>query len=83
MANLVAHAISIDYAPVTFVSQRAELWLPQSATSYSEYTDRRVIMHHAYSDFRLFSVQTASAISAPKPAPGAAAPSSAAPPDRP
>ncbi|MGD0306887.1 MAG: VWA domain-containing protein [Candidatus Acidiferrales bacterium] len=83
MANLVAHAISIDYAPVTFTSQRAELWLPQSATSYSEYTDRRVIMHHAYSDFRLFSVQTASAISAPKPAPGAAAPSSVAPPDRP
>jgi hypothetical protein len=83
MANLVAHAISIDYAPVTFASQRTELWLPQSATSYSEYTDRRVIMHHAYSNFRLFSVQTQSTISAPKLPPDAAAPGSATTPDHP
>jgi hypothetical protein len=80
--NLGAHAISIDYAPVHFASQRAEMWLPQIATSYTEYTDHRVIMHHAYSDFRLFSVQTASTIAAP-PSPPAAAPDSTVPPDHP
>jgi hypothetical protein len=80
--NLGAHAISIDYAPVHFASQRAEMWLPQTATSYTEYTDHRVIMHHAYSDFRLFSVQTASTIAAP-PSPPAAAPDSTVPPDHP
>jgi VWFA-related protein len=81
MIKLVEHAISIDYAPVHFQSQRVELWLPQRATSYSDYTDHRTIMHHAYSDFKLFSVQTASAIAAPKPAADAAAETSASPPN--
>ena len=79
MMNLVENAISIDYAPVDFQSQRVELWLPQSATSYTEYTDRRTIMHHAYSNFKLFTVQTASTVSAPKPT-AAAAPQPSAPP---
>ena len=81
MMNLVENAISIDYAPVDFQSQRVELWLPQSATSYTEYTDRRTIMHHAYSDFKLFTVQTASTVSAPKPTAAAAPQPSAAPPN--
>jgi hypothetical protein len=48
-----------------------ELWLPLRATSYTEYTDHRIIMHHDFSDFKLFSVQTNSAIAAPKPVPAA------------
>jgi VWFA-related protein len=64
--NLESHAISIDYAPVQFQSQRVELWLPQRATSYTEYLDHRTLMHHEYSDFKLFSVQSTSAVAAPK-----------------
>ncbi|MGA8036066.1 MAG: VWA domain-containing protein [Candidatus Acidiferrales bacterium] len=66
MMNLVSNSISIDYAPVRFQSQRVELWLPQHATTFTEYTDRRTIMNHVYSDFKLFSVQSNSAILAPK-----------------
>jgi VWFA-related protein len=65
--NLVSSAISIDYAPVRFQSQNVELWLPQRAFSYAEYSDRRTIMRHTYSDFKLFSVQSAATIAPPKP----------------
>lgn len=69
MMGLVGNAISIDYAPVQFQSQRVELWLPQSATTFTEFKDHRAIMQHLYSGFKLFSVQSSSAVAPPKAAP--------------
>ena len=71
MMNLVSNSISVDYAPVQFQSQHVELWLPLHATTFTEYTDHRTIMHHDYSDFKLFSVQSNSAVAAPKSLPAA------------
>jgi VWFA-related protein len=63
--QLRANAVSVDYAPVKFHSQNAELWLPQSAIVYTEYYRRRTIIRHTFSDFQLFSVQTQQVIQKP------------------
>ncbi|MFZ0520393.1 MAG: VWA domain-containing protein [Candidatus Acidiferrales bacterium] len=60
-----ANAVSVDYAPVKFKSQNAEVWLPQSAVVYTEYFDRRTIIRHAFSGFQLFSVRTQQVIQKP------------------
>jgi hypothetical protein len=60
------NSISVDYAPVKFHSQEIEMWLPQSATAYIDYGNRRTIVTHTFSDFRLFSVQTQQVIDKPK-----------------
>lgn len=64
--ELRTNAISIDYAPVEFKSRKAEIWLPQSATAYSDYGKRRTITEHTFSDFQLFSVQSQQVIQKPK-----------------
>jgi VWFA-related protein len=56
--QLLASAVSVDYAPVKFKSQSGEVWLPQSAVVYTEYFTRRTITQHTFSDFQLFSVRT-------------------------
>ena len=63
--QLRANAVSVDYAPVKFHSQNAEVWLPQSAIVYTEYYRRRTIIRHTFSDFQLFSVQTQQVIQKP------------------
>ncbi len=63
--QLLANAVSVDYAPVKFKSQNAEVWLPQSAVVYSEYYERRTIIRHTFSDFQLFSVRTQQVIQKP------------------
>ncbi|MGB8541816.1 MAG: hypothetical protein WCD49_09290 [Candidatus Acidiferrales bacterium] len=60
------NAVSVDYAPVKFHSQDVEMWLPQSAIAYIDYGNRRTIVMHTFSDFRLFSVQTQQVIEKPK-----------------
>ena len=69
MMGLLGNAISIDYAPVQFQSQRVELWLPQRAITYTEFKDHRAIMQHVYSGFKLFTVQSSSTVTAPNPDP--------------
>jgi VWFA-related protein len=64
--QLRANAVSVDYAPVKFQSQNAEVWLPQSAVVYTEYYQRRTIIRHTFSDFQLFSVRTQQVIEKPK-----------------
>jgi VWFA-related protein len=59
------NAVSVDYAPVKFKSQNAEVWLPQSAVVYTEYYERRTIIRHTFSDFQLFSVRTQQVIQKP------------------
>lgn len=60
------NAVSVDYAPVKFQSRDVVIWLPQSATAYSDYGKRRMIIGHTFSDFQLFSVQTQQVIEKPK-----------------
>jgi hypothetical protein len=58
LIELEESAFSVDYAPVKFKAQNAEVWLPQFAIGYTDYAGRRMIVEHAFSDFELFSVQT-------------------------
>jgi hypothetical protein len=44
--------LNVDYAPVKFQSQNAEVWLPQSAVVYTEYFRRRTVIWHTFSDFQ-------------------------------
>ena len=64
--DLHANAVSIDYAPVAFPSRNLELWLPKSAVAYTDYSKRRTIIEHTFSDFQLFSVDTQQVIGKPK-----------------
>jgi hypothetical protein len=64
--DLHADAVSIDYAPVAFPSRNLELWLPKSAVAYTDYSKRRTIIEHTFSDFQLFSVDTQQVIGRPK-----------------
>jgi VWFA-related protein len=61
-----ASAISVDYAPVNFPSKHLQLWLPQSAVSYTDYGKRRMTIRHVFSDFQLASVQTEQTVRNPK-----------------
>jgi VWFA-related protein len=63
--QLRANAVSVDYGPVKFHSQNAEVWLPQFAIVYTEYFERRTIIRHTFSDFQLFSVRTQQVIQGP------------------
>jgi hypothetical protein len=65
--ELRANSVSIDFAPVKFKSQNVEVWLPKSATVYTEYFTRRTIIQHTFSRFQLFSVQTQQVIQKPPP----------------
>jgi hypothetical protein len=61
-----SNAVSIDYAPVAFLSRNIELWLPKSAVAYTDHGKRRTIIEHTFTDFQLFSVQTQQVIGKPK-----------------
>jgi hypothetical protein len=63
--QLRANSVSVDYAPVKFKSQNAEVWLPQSAVVYTEYFTRRTVIQHTFSDFQLFFVRTQQVIQKP------------------
>lgn len=59
-------AISVDYVLVFNHSQKIGLWLPGRIEAYWEFTDRRVILAHTYSEFQLFAVETEERIEKPK-----------------
>ncbi|HXW56629.1 MAG TPA: VWA domain-containing protein [Candidatus Cybelea sp.] len=60
-----ANSVSVNYAPVKFESKNVVLWLPESAVSFTDYGNDRMIVQHTFSDFRLFSVQTRQVIGKP------------------
>ena len=64
--ELTKEHIVIEYAPVRFQTQKTQLWLPQVAEMYVEKNHHRYYRRHTYSDFKLFSVETAQNIGAPK-----------------
>ena len=57
---------AIDYAPKRFSLSEQEIWLPLTAELYVERNDRRFYRKHAFSDFRLFNVETSQAVQAPR-----------------
>jgi VWFA-related protein len=58
--------LSIDYAPVQFLTQPVRIWLPKSVDSFLDFGDHRTIIYHTFSNFLLFSVQTDQKIGKPK-----------------
>ncbi|MGB6432118.1 MAG: VWA domain-containing protein [Candidatus Acidiferrales bacterium] len=50
-------AVSVDYGPVEFRGQNVQLWLPQSAETFTEVARKRVVTKDTFSDFALFSVE--------------------------
>ena len=58
--------VSIDYGPVQFRTRNVKFWLPMDVTSYRDFGDHRTIVHHTFSDFLLFSVQTDQVIDKPQ-----------------
>jgi hypothetical protein len=69
--RLDSYDMSIDYAPVDFQAQNVQLWLPQSAESFTEFAavfsekTVRSVIKHTFADFLLFSVQTNQTIEKP------------------
>ena len=56
----------IRYLPIEFRSQKLQIWLPQEAATYVVRKGHRYYRRLAYTDFRLFNVDTAQNIEAPK-----------------
>jgi len=64
---LNAEHISIEYAPVQFLTSKQELWLPQSAELYTDFNIRRIHRSHHFSNYMVFSVDETQRISPPSP----------------
>src|SRR6202142_427776 len=56
----------IEYGPVDFQSKKAQLWLPITADIYFNFHRRPYRRHHAFTDYKLFSVGSTQKISVPK-----------------
>jgi hypothetical protein len=63
--RLRAEHITVEYAPVHFLSHHAELWLPESAEVYFDFRGRRMHRRHEFCDYMLFSVDEEQQISLP------------------
>jgi len=63
---LTEEYITIDYGRVRFHTHDEELWLPLDAEDYWERRGRRFYRRHAFSDFKVFAVDSAQQINAPK-----------------
>jgi hypothetical protein len=57
---------SIEYGLVQFRSKKQEIWLPQTAELWVERQGHRYFRRHAFSNFKVFSVDTAQDIQQPK-----------------
>lgn len=64
--DLTQEYFSISYASVRFRSSSQQLWLPQVADLYVERQGRRYSRRHTFSNFKIFTVETAQVIQAPK-----------------
>jgi hypothetical protein len=66
--NLQREHQVIKYAPVEFPKRQVRLWLPESTSLYIAYRGRRCERVHRYSQFQVFSVDSAEAVKEPSPA---------------
>jgi DNA-binding beta-propeller fold protein YncE len=57
---------ALDYAPVKFEERKLVLWLPQQAEIYLDSRGKHLHHRHIYSDYRLFSVDSAEKLGSPK-----------------
>src|SRR6267154_1158050 len=64
--QLKAEHISVEYAPVKFLSRQTQLWLPESAEIFFDYGRRRMHRRHYFRDYMLFAVDEKQRISPPK-----------------
>lgn len=56
----------IDYTGVKFAATGEEIWLPEDAEVYVERHGKKYYRRHSFSDFRLFNVDMAQNMGAPK-----------------
>jgi len=66
--NLQREHQVINYAPVDFPKRHVRLWLPESTSLYIAYRGRRYERVHRFSQFQVFSVDSAEAVKEPSPA---------------
>jgi hypothetical protein len=66
--NLQREHQIINYAPVEFPKRHIRLWLPESTSLYIAYRGRRYERVHRFSQFQVFSVDSAEAVKEPSPA---------------
>jgi tetratricopeptide (TPR) repeat protein len=64
--HLVRDHISIEYASVHFRTRNEQLWLPQSADLYVELGGHRFYRRHSFTNFKIFSTDTAQEIHTPR-----------------
>jgi hypothetical protein len=58
--------MAIDYGPVQFPKHDQQLWLPLAAEVYWERRGHRFYRRHTFSNFKIFEVESAQQIEAPK-----------------
>jgi tetratricopeptide (TPR) repeat protein len=63
---LTQEHMAIDYGRVRFHTHDEELWLPLDAQAYWERRGHRFYRRHTFSDFKVFEVDSAQQINAPK-----------------
>lgn len=64
--RLLADHTVVEYGPVRFKNQDAEVWLPRTAEIYSDWRGMRMHRRHTFSKYILFSVDEKQQISEPK-----------------
>jgi Tfp pilus assembly protein PilF len=64
--KLLAEHQDIEFGPVRFRNQRAELWLPMTADIYFDLHGHRIRRKTTFQNYLLFSVDEKQSISAPK-----------------
>jgi tetratricopeptide (TPR) repeat protein len=57
----------IEYKPVDFKSRKIRLWLPANAELYASFRGRRIFHHHAFTEYKVFTVDVTQKISGEKP----------------
>jgi len=64
--KLLAEHMDIEFGPVTFRSQKENMWLPASADIYFDLRGRRIRRRNTFTNYLLFTVNEKQSISAPK-----------------
>jgi hypothetical protein len=63
---LAEEQIAIEYAPVRFKTQNIEIWLPNEAELHVVRKNHVYFRRHTFTNFKLFNVETAQNIQAPR-----------------
>src|SRR5256884_2922349 len=77
--KLLAEHMDIEFGPVTFRSQKENMWLPVSADIYFNLRGRHIRRRSTFTNYLLFSVNEKQSISAPKESKSADDPSTSVP----